>query len=109
MEKEQYDACRTSVSGIDFMSSSAKTFINKMESFNKEDTASTKAKLYIYSDGSSLENTLCRDEVNAVVSIILKKYKDKIENYQKELNTIIDYEILKISESIEKCEKEIEH
>lgn len=105
MDNQIYNACRCFISGIDSTSSNAKIIIDNIKSYNNDDNAS--AKLFIHSKCSSTENILSEDEVNLVISMILKKYKKSIEQYQKELNECINEEVLKIAEVLKELEDKI--
>lgn len=96
MDNQIYNACRCFISSIDSISSNAKIIIDNIKSYNNDTDSS--AKLFIHSKCSNTENILTEDEVNLVISMILKKYKKSIEQYQKELNECINEEVLKIAE-----------
>ena len=96
MDNQTYNACRCFISNIDSISSNAKIVID-----NNTDSS---AKLFIHSKRSNTENILTEDEVNLVISMILKKYKKSIEQYQKELNECINEEVLKITETLKELD-----
>ena len=100
MDNRIYNACRCFISSIDSISSNAKIVIDK--SYNNDTDSS--AKLFIHSKCSNTENILSEDEVNLVISLILKKYKKSIEQYQKELNEYINEEVLKITETLKELD-----
>lgn len=102
MDNRTYNACRCFISNIDTISSNAKIIIDNIKSYNN-DTGSS-AKLFIHSKFSNTENILTEDEVNIVISMLLKKYKKSIEQYQKELNECINEEVLKITETLKELD-----
>lgn len=102
MDNRTYNACRCFISNIDTISSNAKIVIDNIKSYNN-DTGSS-AKLFIHSKYSNTENILSEDEVNIVISMLLKKYKKSIEQYQKELNECINEEVLKIAEVLKELD-----
>lgn len=102
MNNQTYNACRCFISSIDSISSNAKIIIDNIKSYNNDTDSS--AKLFIHSKCSDTENILSEDEVNLVISMILKKYKKSIEQYQKELNERIDEEVLKITETLKELD-----
>lgn len=102
MDNRIYNACRCFISSIDSISSNAKIVIDNIKSYNNDTDSS--AKLFIYSKCSNTENILSEDEVNLVISLILKKYKKSIERYQKELNECINEEVLKITETLKELD-----
>lgn len=97
-----YNACRCLIGRIDSISSNAKIIIDNIKSYNNDTDSS--AKLFIYSKCSNTESVLSEDEVNLVISVILKKYKKSIEQYQKELNKCINEEVLKITETLKELD-----
>lgn len=102
MNNQTYNACRCFISSIDSISSNAKIIIDNIKSYNNDTDSS--AKLFIHSKYSNTENVLSEDEVNLVISMILKKYKKSIEQYQKELNECINEEVLKIAEALKELD-----
>lgn len=102
MNNQTYNACRCFISSIDSISNNAKIIIDKIKSYNNDTDSS--AKLFIHSKYSNTENILSEDEVNLVISMILKKYKKSIEQYQKELNECINEEVLKITETLKELD-----
>ena len=94
MDNRIYNACRCFISSIDSISSNAKIVIDNIKSYNNDTDSS--AKLFIHSKCSNTENILSEDEVNLVISLILKKYKKSIERYQKELNECINGNIKRV-------------
>lgn len=102
MDNRTYNACRCFISNVDTISSNAKIIIDNIKSYNN-DTGSS-AKLFIHSKCSNTENILTEDEVNLVISMLLKKYKKSIEQYQKKLNECINEEVLKIVETLKELE-----
>lgn len=102
MDNRTYNACRCFISNIDTISSNAKIVIDNIKSYNN-DTGSS-AKLFIRSKFSNTENILTEDEVNLVISMLLKKYKKSIEQYQKEVNECINEEVLKIAEVLKELD-----
>ena len=103
MDNQTYNFCRCFIGSIDSISSNAKIIIDNIKSYNNNDTDSS-AKLFIHSKCSNTENILSEDEVNIVISMILKKYKKSIEQYQKELNECINEEVLKITETLKELD-----
>lgn len=102
MDNRAYNACRCFISNIDSISSNAKIVIDNIKSYNNDTDSS--AKLFIHSKHSNTENILTEDEVNLVISMLLKKYKKSIEQYQKELNECINEEVLKITETLKELD-----
>lgn len=102
MDNRTYNACRCLIGSIDSISSNAKIIIDNIKSYNNDTDSS--AKLFIHSKYSNTENVLSEDEVNLVISMILKKYKKSIEQYQKELNECINEEVLKIAEALKELD-----
>lgn len=102
MDNRTYNACRCFISNIDTISSNAKIVIDNIKSYNN-DTGSS-AKLFIRSKFSNTENILTEDEANLVISMLLKKYKKSIEQYQKEVNECINEEVLKIAEVLKELD-----
>ena len=102
MDNQTYNACRCFISNIDSISSNAKIIIDNIRSYNNDTDSS--AKLFIHSKCSNTENILSEDEVNLVISMLLKKYKKSIEQYQKELNECINEEVLKITETLKELD-----
>lgn len=102
MDNRTYNACRCFISSIDSISSNAKIIIDNIKSYNNDTDSS--AKLFIHSKFSNTENILSEDEVNIVISMLLKKYKKSIEQYQKELNEYINEEVLKIAEVLKELD-----
>lgn len=102
MDNRTYNACRCFIGSIDSISSNAKIVIDNIKSYNNDTDSS--AKLFIHSKRSNTENVLSEDEVNLVISMILKKYKKSIEQYQKELNECINEEVLKITETLKELD-----
>ena len=102
MDNRAYNACRCFISNIDSISSNAKIIIDNIKSYNNDTDSS--AKLFIHSKCSNTENILSEDEVNLVISMILKKNKKSIEQYQKELNECINGEVLKITETLKELD-----
>ena len=102
MDNQTYNACRCFISNIDSISSNAKIVIDNIKSYNNDTDSS--AKLFIHSIHSNTENILTEDEVNLVISMLLKKYKKIIEQYKKELNECINEEVLKITETLKELD-----
>ena len=81
MDNQTYNACRCFISSIDSISSNAKIVIDNIKSYNNDTDSS--AKLFIHSKCSNTENILSEDEVNLVISLILKKYKKVLSDIKR--------------------------
>lgn len=81
MDNQTYNACRYFISSIDSISGNAKIIIDNIKSYNNDTDSS--AKLFIHSKCSNTENILSEDEVNLVISMILKNIRKVLSNIKR--------------------------
>lgn len=105
MNRETYETCHTQLTAIDSISHEADILIQSAQAYNEG--GNTKAKLYIFADGSSTETVLTTKETNMAMIRILESYDENIKNRRDKLLKTIDDERSAIVKEIVKLKNKV--
>lgn len=105
MNREKYETCRTQLSAIDSISQEAAILIQSAQAYNTGEN--TKAKLYIFADGSNTETVLTTKETNMAMIRILESYAESVKNHRDKLLKTLDEERSEIIKEIVKLKDKI--